>query len=130
MVTTPVPPIPVTSTSHGSSRSGRSGSGSPSSSPGSASPPAFARRIWAPVSVTKLGQKPLTQDRSLLQEDWLIRRLRPYFVSSGSIETQFDLTEQSPQPSHTASLMKTRTSGSGAVPRLRRRRSSAAQVWS
>ena len=57
-------------------------------------------------------------------------RLRPNSVSSGCTETQFDLTPQSPQPSQTRSLMKTRLSGSGYWPRLRRRRFSAAQVWS
>jgi hypothetical protein len=41
-----------------------------------------------------------------------------------------DFTLQSPQPSHTSSLMTTRFCGSGNVPRLRRRRFSAAQVWS
>ena len=43
---------------------------------------------------------------------------------------QLDCTPQSPQPSHTASLMKTRCVGSGYSPFLRRRRFSAAQVWS
>ena len=37
---------------------------------------------------------------------------------------------QSPQPSQTSSLITTRSSGSGKAPRLRRRRFSAAQVWS
>jgi hypothetical protein len=40
------------------------------------------------------------------------------------------LLPQSPQPSHTASLMKTRRAGSGNLPRFLRRRFSAAQVWS
>ncbi len=48
----------------------------------------------------------------------------------GWMETQLDFTPQSPQPSQTASLMKARLFGSGKVPRLRRRRFSAAQVWS
>ncbi len=39
-------------------------------------------------------------------------------------------TPQSPQPSQTSSLMKTRFAGSGYLPRLRRRRFSAAHVWS
>jgi len=80
--------------------------------------------------VTKLGQKPFRQEKSLLQELWLIRRLVPSAVSSGSTERQLEAVEQSPQPSQTAGLMKTRLSGSGKVPRLRRRRFSAAQVWS
>ena len=43
-----------------------------------------------PCTVTKLGQKPLTQEKSLLQVDWSICRLRPNSVSSGLTETQFD----------------------------------------
>src|SRR5437763_11241158 len=89
-----------------------------------------ALRSDPPCTVTKLGQKPLRQEKSLLQLDWSIVRLRPSSVSSGFTETQFDWSEQSPQPSHTASLMKTRLGGSGKRPRLRRRRFSAAQVWS
>ena len=80
--------------------------------------------------MTKLGQKPFTQEKSLLHALWLIWRLRPYSVSSGSTDTQLDFTPQSPQPSHTASLMNARFCGSGKAPRLRRRRFSAAQVWS
>ena len=48
------------------------------------------------------------QEKSLLQFDWSIRRLRPNSVSSGCTETQFETAEQSPQPSQTRSLMKTR----------------------
>ena len=80
--------------------------------------------------MTNDGQKPLRQEKSLLQLDWSMVRLRPNSVSSGCTETQFDFTPQSPQPSQTSSLMNTRLSGSGKVPRLRRRRFSAAQVWS
>src|SRR4051794_23116242 len=83
-----------------------------------------------PSTVTKLGQNPLTQEKSLLQEDWLIWRLRPSSVSSGSTDRQFDCTLQSPQPSHTASLMTARLAGSGYSLRFRRRRFSDAQVWS
>ena len=83
-----------------------------------------------PCTDTKLGQKPFTQEKSLLQLLWSIWRLRPSSVSSGFTDTQLLLSEQSPQPSHTASLMNTRLAGSGKVPRLRRRRFSAAQVWS
>jgi hypothetical protein len=53
------------------------------------------------------------QEKSLLQLDWSIRRLRPNSVSFGWTETQLDLTPQSPQPSQTSSLMMTRLSGSG-----------------
>jgi hypothetical protein len=70
----------------------------------------------------------LTQEKSLLQVDWSMARLRPSSVSTGTMETQFDCTPQSPQPSQTSVLMKTRLSGSGNLPRLRRRRFSAAQV--
>ena len=52
----------------------------------------------------------------------------PLFRDGGFTETQLDCTEQSPQPSQTSSLMNTRFAGSGKVPRLRRRRFSAAQV--
>src|SRR5438128_1625775 len=81
-----------------------------------------------PVTVTKLGQKPLRQLVSLLQVLWLIVRLRPNSVSSGSTDRQLLLALQSPQPSHTRSLMTTRTAGSSIVPRLRRRRFSVAHV--
>ena len=83
-----------------------------------------------PLTVTKLGQKPLRQVKSLLQADWSIRRLRPSSVSCGWTATQLLATPQSPQPSQTSSLMTTRSSGSAKAPRLRRRRFSAAQVWS
>jgi hypothetical protein len=53
------------------------------------------------------------QEKSLLQFDWSIRRLRPSSVSSGCTETQLEACEQSPQPSQTRSLMKTRFGGSG-----------------
>ena len=82
-----------------------------------------------PSTVTKEGQKPLRQLKSLLQADWSIARLRPIGVSTGTIATQFDCTPQSPQPSHTSGLIHTRRSGSGKAPFLRRRRFSAAQVW-
>ena len=52
------------------------------------------------------------------------------FVSTGATDTQFDLMPQSPQPSHTSSLMNTRRAGSTSLPRFLRRRFSAAQVWS
>src|SRR5690606_1943701 len=79
-----------------------------------------ARRNFAPWTVTNDGQKPLTQEKSLLHDDWSMRRLRPNSVSSGCTETQLDATLQSPQPSHTSSLMNTRLLGSGKVPILRR----------
>jgi hypothetical protein len=119
MVTTPVPPTPVMRTFHVPSISGSVGRGQIRQVD-------LGRRLlaqWcAPSSVTKDGQNPLRQEKSLLQDDWSMARLRPNSVSTGTIETQFDCTPQSPQPSQTSVLMKTRRSGSGKVPRLRRRR--------
>ena len=82
----------------------------------------------APVSVTNEGQNPFRQEKSLLHDDWSMARLRPSSVSTGTMDTQFDCTPQSPQPSQTSVLMKTRLLILGKVPRLRRRRFSAAQV--
>src|SRR6478609_10340777 len=88
---------------------------------------AFALPLSLPPStVTKLGQKPLRQLVSLLQVLWLMVRLRPNSVSSGTTDRQLDLTLQSPQPSHTRSLITTRFCGSGNLPRFLRRRFSAA----
>ena len=130
MVMTPVPPTPATMMPQASSfNTGNLGSGR--------APPvhsvclsAFFLRSWPPSTVTKLGQKPLTQEKSLLQVLWLIWRLRPNSVSSGSTDRQLLCTPQSPQPSQTSSLITTRSVGSTMVPRLRRRRFSVAQVWS
>ena len=57
-------------------------------------------------------------------------RFLPNSVSTGEMETQLDFLPQSPQPSHTSSLITTRLGKSGNVPRFLRRRFSAAQVWS
>src|SRR5207342_904365 len=128
-VTTPVPPTPVMRMFHGSARSDlNAGIGSDAKS--TPAPLPFFFFSPPPCTVTKLGQKPVTQLKSLLQLLWSISRLRPNSVSSGSTDTQFDFTPQSPQPSHTAGLISTRLAGSGILPRLRRRRFSAAQVWS
>src|SRR5258708_23689953 len=120
MVMTPVPPIPVTTTPYWPTRSRAAGSLSTrkSSALFAAERPFFRR---PPSTVTKLGQKPLRQEKSLLQEDWLMVRLRPNSVSSGSTERQFDCTLQSPQPSHTLSLITARTAGSGYSFFFRRR---------
>ena len=62
MVTTPVPPMPVTSTLQGSSNAGNCGSGSAAEK---SSPPFGAGRPFfsaPPSTVTKLGQKPFTQE--------------------------------------------------------------------
>ena len=70
------------------------------------------------ATVTKLGQKPLTQEKSLLQLDWSISRLRPNSVSFGSTDTQNDFSPQSPQPSQTSELMNTRLFGSSHLAAL------------
>ena len=124
------PPTPATRMLNGrppSTRGGRSGSGR-AASPAGTSTRAPPRRGVAPWTLTKLGQKPSTHEKSLLQADWSIWRLRPYSVSRGSTERQFDFALQSPQPSQTRWLMNVRRSGSAIAPRLRRRRFSAAQV--
>src|SRR5690606_20572273 len=101
MVTTPVPPMPVTKIFQGRSRSvAKLGMGSTLKSTAPA-PAFFAFFRPPPCTVTKLGQKPFTQERSLLQPDWSISRLRPYSVVFGSTDTQNDFSPQSPQPSQT-----------------------------
>ena len=82
------------------------------------------------VMVRNDGQKPLTQEKSLLHDDWWMRVLRPNSVCTGSTLMQLDLTPQSPQPSQTRSLMTMTSAGSSALPRLRARRNSAAHSWS
>ncbi len=124
-VTTPVPPTPVSTMLWVPRIDGSAGPGIS----GRVRSDGAAARGRAPSSVTKLGQKPERQEKSLLQADWSMARLRPNSVSTGWIATQFDCTPQSPQPSQTSVLMKTRRSGSAKAPRLRRRRFSAAQVW-
>jgi hypothetical protein len=124
-VTTPVPPTPVTTMLWVPRMAGICGAGRS----GRVRAVGSGLRMRAPSRVTKEGQKPSRQEKSLLQADWSISRLVPSGVSNGRMATQFDLTEQSPQPSQTSGLMKTRVSGSGKRPFLRRRRFSAAQVW-
>ena len=85
--------------------------------------------ISAPITETKLGQKPLTQEKSLLHELWSIFRFLPSLVSSGSIDTQLDLRPQSPQPSQTSEFIKILLSGSGNKPFFLLRLFSAAHVW-
>ncbi|KAG1188486.1 hypothetical protein G6F35_014255 [Rhizopus arrhizus] len=114
IVTTPVPPTPAITTRYAAPPAMDAGTGNGASGNGdSPAPDRAGLRSTAPSAVTKLGQNPSTQEKSLLHEDWLMRRLVPSGVSSGSTDKQLDLTEQSPQPSHTASLMKARRSGSG-----------------
>ena len=125
----PVPPTPATTIEYGFAREGSAGSGIAANR---SSPPAapFALRGLPPVTLTKLGQKPFWHEKSLLHDVWSIARLRPNSVSTGVTDTQFDLVLQSPQPSQTRVLMNERRAGSGNLPRLRRRRFSAAHVWS
>ena len=119
--------MPATSTLYRSPITGRTGSGTGGSSRGAAESGLRKRPPW---TVTKLGQNPSMQLKSLLQLDWLMRRLRPHSVSSGSIAMQLETFPQSPQPSHTSGWMNVRIAGSGHLPRLRRRRRSVAQGWS
>ena len=64
MVMTPVPPTPATTMPQARSAGGSAGSGSGGSADGlgRAFPPFFADFICPPSTVTKLGQKPLTQE--------------------------------------------------------------------
>ncbi|MCY1372692.1 hypothetical protein D9M69_599190 [compost metagenome] len=87
-------------------------------------------RGFTPSTVTKLGQKPLMHDSSALHALWSTLRFRPRSVCFGRRAVQFDCSPQSPQPSHTASLMNTRRAAGGNSPFLRRRRFSAAHTWS
>ena len=115
-VRTPVPPMPVTSTFQGRSRSGLSGSDSTISTSPVTSTVGFLSP--APVTVTKLGQNPSRQLKSLLQAFWSICRFSPSSVFFGITDRQLDFVLQSPQPSQTAGLMKTRVSLSGISPPL------------
>src|SRR6202000_2070013 len=100
IVMTPVPPMPATTMPHAVFAFGSVGSGISGSA---AAPLAFAGLAFfsVPSTDTKLGQKPLAQEKSWLQVFWLMRRLRPNSVSTGSTDRQLLCTEQSPQPSHT-----------------------------
>ena len=91
MVITPVPPMPVTRMLKGASSAGSAGCGRSANSADGSAAVRSALRSLPPSTVTKLGQKPSRQEKSLLQLDWLIRRLRPSSVSSGWTETQFEL---------------------------------------
>ena len=81
IVTTPVPPMPVTRIPYGSVVATVAGSGRRGNSPAAAF---FGFLRLPPSTVTKLGQKPLTQEKSLLHELWSIARLRPNSVSTGA----------------------------------------------
>jgi hypothetical protein len=83
-----------------------------------------------PSTVTKLGQNPLRQEKSLLQLDWSIARLRPNSVSTGTTETQFDCGRAIAAALADEVVDDDALGRVGKRPRLRRRRFSAAQVWS
>src|SRR5436190_9683927 len=128
MVTTPVPPIPATTIPHVEVSVGSNGCGTVTTGASFFEAAAGFFKL-PPLTVTKLGQKPLTQEKSLLQVLWLMLRLRPNSVSCGCTATQLLCSEQSPQPSQTSSLISTRLSTSTRVPRLRSRRFLVAHIW-
>ena len=73
MVMTPVPPMPVTRMLYGASQFGAAAAAAGRRTGSPESTAALARlRSVPPWTVTKLGQKPLTQEKSLLQCDWSI----------------------------------------------------------
>jgi len=114
---TPVPPMPVTTRLNGLVRLGTGGCGRARHQLGHV----LLRLVLAKLPALdrhEAGAEPLLQEKSLLQLDWLMWRLRPNSVSIGSTEMQLDCTLQSPQPSHTRSLMNRRCCGSGKVPRF------------
>ena len=123
-VTTPVPPMPTSPHAHVVGP--RSGSGSGNGIVGRRAA-GFAAAADGMI-VRKDGQSPSRQEKSLLQEAWWMRVLRPNSVSTGSTDRHPDFLPQSPQPSQTRSLISTCCGGSGAFPRLRARRSSAAHA--
>ena len=126
----PVPPTPATTIEYGRVERGQRGIRQLREQVVRRCDAPCPRRGRPPSTLTKLGQNPFWQEKSLLHDDWSIARLRPNSVSTGVTDTQFDLVLQSPQPSQTRVLMNERRAGSGNLPRLRRRRFSAAHVWS
>ena len=127
-VITPVPPMPESRTVKASSGTIGCGAGRPAAA--SPSMPGIEARAAFGCSSTLTsaneGQSPSRHVRSKLQLVWWMRVLRPYGVSTGCTERQLLLSPQSPQPSHTRSLMTTRNPGLATNPRLRARRFSAA----
>jgi hypothetical protein len=123
-VTTPVPPIPgIRIVADAGSRAG---SGSDAASRGRLAAPVDRPVMLSAATVTKAGQSPLRQLASMLQLAWSTIVLRPNSVSIEWSDRQFDLTPQSPQPSHTRSSIMTRKLACFTRPRLRSRRFSAA----
>ncbi len=62
IVITPVPPTPATTMPHGASAGDNTGSGTASSEGSGRAALFFLLFIWPPSTVTKLGQKPFTQE--------------------------------------------------------------------
>ena len=125
-VTTPVPPIPIIRSVNSSSLTRRSGSRSSTEGSGTSAARSRLRFCFGGMTVRNDGQSPSRHEKSLLHDDWWIWVLRPNSVSTGITLRQPDLCPQSPQPSHTRSLMWTCCGGSSSLPRLRLRRFSAA----
>src|SRR3974390_1017773 len=134
-VTTPVPPMPGDRTRTSPDSDTRGSGGSPCNSSarlsvgaGAALPGPFDRPPWRFVlTLMNDGQSPSMHEKSRLQVVWLIRRLVPYSVPTGSTDKQFETVLQSPQPSQIRSLIKILCDGLAVRPRFRSRRFSAAQ---
>ena len=77
--------------------------------------------------MTKDGHSPLMQVLSRLQLPWWTDILVPNSVSTWTSDMQVACSAQSPQPSQTRLLIHTDSVSAGRWPRLRSRRSSAAQ---
>src|SRR5437588_10066481 len=75
MVTTPVPPMPVTRMPYGAAVDASVGSVSAGNSPDATF---CGLRRLPPTTDTKLGQEPLTQEKSLLHELRSVVRLGPH----------------------------------------------------
>src|ERR1700761_1407407 len=94
-VTTPVPPMPVIRTENRSRST--VGTGSDSDVASSAGGVLLMPAEPPGTTVRNDGQSPSRQEKSLLQDGWWIRVLRPYSVATGCTDTQLDFSPQSPQ---------------------------------
>ena len=118
-VITPVPPMPERRTVKASAGTSGTGVGQPGAGVAASRRPSAApawRASASTVTVANAGQSPCRHDMSKLQLVWWMRVLRPYAVSTGCTDRQLLLSPQSPQPSHTRSLMTTRKSGLATTP--------------
>jgi hypothetical protein len=128
MVTMPVPPMPVTMHAVGAIRVGSFGSGRPMFTSHLAGYRCAFFELGA-MTVTKLGQKPFTQEKSLLQttgRSCACGRIRSRPAGSRRSSTARRSRRSLRRPFVDDDALV----GIGNVPRLRRRRFSAAQVWS